>query len=102
MKNNPALRKSWPAVQSNTTYTWRFYVRLSLLYFVFGGLVELLMQSSGFYKQDYTSKEDLEKALEKKRRKRQFLVELREQAGKKLEDKNLIPTPRDHGENKDE
>jgi len=62
-----------------------YYVKVALFFFGIGATLEFLMVLSGFYKQDLTSEEDLEKALKKKDKRRVFLEALRQQAKEKYE-----------------
>jgi len=50
---------------------------------------------TGFYKQEYTTKEQLDTALEKKKRKKQFLEELHNQAKKKYEEQTKTRQEKD-------
>jgi len=95
---NTGLRKTWPASNVKTVYTWKYYAKLGFLYFVAGGLFELIMAAAGLYNYEYHSGEAVEKALEKKKNKREFLRTLQNQAGKRLEEKKIIP-PRNNQEN---
>jgi len=84
MATRGGWRKPWPTVQMEIHRSRRYYVKLFALSFVLGGLFESLLIATGYYKNNIKTAEDLEKALEKKKHKREFGQHLQTLAGEKL------------------
>lgn len=79
----------WPSTYQRRKFSYRYYIKVGVLFFLVGCIMELGMIGAGYYNQHLATYQELEDALEKNAVKRQFLLDLKREAKRRLEERGV-------------